>query len=126
DHLRAAHLKERVYQEALERRAAELMRANRDLEQKNQEIEMFVYSVSHDLRSPLVNLQGFSRELDLARVELQRLFKGGLSAQERERARVIAERDVGESIRYIQTAVTRLSSIIDALLRLSRAGRVEY
>jgi signal transduction histidine kinase len=34
--------------------------------------------------------------------------------------------DMGESIKFIQTAVTRLSSIIDALLRLSRAGRVEY
>jgi light-regulated signal transduction histidine kinase (bacteriophytochrome) len=33
---------------------------------------------------------------------------------------------MGESITFIQTAVTRLSSIIDALLRLSRAGRVEY
>src|SRR3977135_3183144 len=31
-----------------------------------------------------------------------------------------------ESIRYIQSGVMRLSKIIDALLRLSRAGRVEY
>ena len=71
---RRARLRERVYQEALERRAADLTRANRDLGQKNQEIEMFVYSVSHDLRSPLVNLQGFSSELGLAREELQKLL----------------------------------------------------
>jgi signal transduction histidine kinase len=34
--------------------------------------------------------------------------------------------DIDESIRFIQTAVGRLARIIDALLRLSRAGRVEY
>src|SRR5262249_4763717 len=34
--------------------------------------------------------------------------------------------DMAESVRYIQTAVGRLSGIIDALLRLSRAGRVVY
>jgi signal transduction histidine kinase len=126
DHLRSAKQRERVYQEALERRAADLTRANRDLEQKNQEIEMFVYSVSHDLRSPLVNLQGFSKELALAREELQALLKEDLSSEDRQRATMLAERDMTESVHYIQTAVTRLSSIIDALLRLSRAGRIEY
>jgi signal transduction histidine kinase len=33
---------------------------------------------------------------------------------------------VAKSVRFIQTAVLRLSGIIDALLRLSRAGRVDY
>ncbi len=124
--LAGAQRRERVYQETLERRAAELQRANRDLDQKNQEIEMFVYSVSHDLRSPLVNLQGFSQELGLASEELRRVIANGLEDTSRERAQALVERDVAESIHYIQTAVTRLSSIIDALLRLSRAGRVEY
>jgi len=126
DHLRSARLRERVYQEALERRASDLTRVNRDLGQKNQEIEMFVYSVSHDLRSPLVNLQGFGNELNLARAELQKLLQGEPSAADRQRALALTEREMTESVHYIQTAVTRLSSIIDALLRLSRAGRVEY
>jgi signal transduction histidine kinase len=126
DHLKSARMREHVYQEALERRATELTRANHDLEQKNEEIEMFVYSVSHDLRSPLVNLQGFGKELTLAREELQKLLEGDFSKEDRDRAFELAERDMTESVRFIQTAVTRLSNIIDALLRLSRAGRVEY
>jgi signal transduction histidine kinase len=38
----------------------------------------------------------------------------------------LVDDDVHGSLHYIQTAVSRLSAIIDALLRLSRAGRVEY
>jgi signal transduction histidine kinase len=126
DALNGARFKERVYQQTLERRATELTRANRDLSHKTQEIEMFVYSVSHDLRSPLVNLQGFSRELGTARLELQNILAGDFSEEARGSAKLLIDRDVTESIHYIQTAVTRLSGIIDALLRLSRAGRVEY
>jgi len=126
DDLAASRRRERVYQETLEHRAADMNRANLDLDLKNQEIEMFVYSVSHDLRSPLVNLQGFSQELGLARDELRRLFADKISPLSCERAKALIERDVSEPINYIQAAVTRLSSIIDALLRLSRAGRVEY
>ena len=126
DDIAASRRRERVYQETLEGRAADLARANLDLDHKNQEIEMFVYSVSHDLRSPLVNLQGFSQELRLARNELGRVFAEDFTALSRERAKEIIERDVSEPIHYIQAAVTRLSCIIDALLRLSRAGRVEY
>ncbi len=122
-----AHEKEQVYQQTLERRNTELTRANLDSDHKNQENEMFVYSVSHDLRSPLVNLQGFSKELGLVSKELLELLNAEtITEQSRKRALTLVERDVGESVHYIQTAVTRLSAIIDALLRLSRAGRVEY
>lgn len=126
DALRSARARELDFQRAIERHNAALLRANHELTQKNQENEMFVYSVSHDLRSPLVNLQGFSKELGLVRDDLDALLSAPVSEAARARGKQIVERGISEPIAYIQTAVTRLSSIIDALLRLSRAGRVEY
>lgn len=123
----AAAGKEKRYQENLERRTAELTVTNRELNQKSDENEMFVYSVSHDLRSPLVNLQGFGKELALAMEEMKALLsEAEVPAGIRSRGASILEHGMAEPIRFIQTAVTRLSAIIDALLRLSRAGRVEY
>jgi PAS domain S-box-containing protein len=124
DLLRNSHLE-------LERRVAlrtrELAESNRELLQQNQENELFVYSVSHDLRSPLVNLQGFSRELAMTANDVRQLLVDSeLPSDYQENVLGLIDRDMHESIRFIQTAVTRLSGIIDALLRLSRAGRVEY
>jgi PAS domain S-box-containing protein len=108
-------------------RTAELAERNVQLAQKNEENEMFVYSVSHDLRSPLVNLEGFGEELVVAARDLRKL----LTAQDvpptvRESAERLLDGEMAESIQYIRTAVGRLSRIIDALLRLSRVGRVVY
>ena len=98
-----------------------------NLGQQKQENEMFVYSVSHDLRSPLVNLQGFSEELSLSCRDLRELFRReDVPEPVRRRGLQLMDRDIEESIRFIQAAVGRLARIIDALLRLSRAGRVEY
>ncbi|KXU91281.1 histidine kinase [Paraburkholderia monticola] len=111
----------------LERRAAELARINETLRQQTQENEMFIYSVSHDLRAPLVNLQGFSKELIRACDELRDAVRGSsLAVSTRERIERIVDEDIGEALHYLQTAVLRSSHIIDALLRLSRVGRVEY
>jgi signal transduction histidine kinase len=119
--------REDQHQRELEEKSAELARTNEGLRQQTQENEMFVYSVSHDLRSPLVNLQGFSKELDAAMADLRQVMKDpamppGLA----KKMNVIVENDVTEALKYIRSAVSRSSAIIDALLRLSRAGRVEY
>jgi signal transduction histidine kinase len=97
----------------------------RSLREREQENEMFIYSVSHDLRSPLVNLQGFSEELSLSCQDMRTALAGVADAGGRQ-ALAIVDKDVPESLHFIKTAVSRLSAIIDALLRLSRVGRVEY
>jgi signal transduction histidine kinase len=110
---------------------ADLDRAFHDmasnLQEQRQENEMFVYSVSHDLRSPLINLQGFSEELSLTCGELEALFRHEeIPPPVRRHGLSLLADNIASSLGYIQTAVGRLARIIDALLRLSRAGRVEY
>jgi PAS domain S-box-containing protein len=111
----------------LERRVAELDATNRELSQKNAENESFVYSVSHDLRSPLVNLQGFSQELMMTGEALKKVVAGpGVPPDVRTEAEALIGGDLQESIGFIRNAVKHLGNIIDGLLRLSRVGRVEY
>jgi PAS domain S-box-containing protein len=108
-------------------RTAELEETNRQLARKNEENETFVYSVSHDLRSPLVNLEGFSRELVLSCQDVKKILTDpAMPPDLRARAEAVLGSDVTEAIGYIQAGVARLTGIIDALLRLSRAGRVQY
>ncbi len=115
------------FQNDLARRAEELARTNETLHQQTQENEMFIYSVSHDLRGPLVNLQGFSKELTHACNDLRAAVRtSALAPAERERIERLIDEDIGEALRYLQSAVLRASHIIDSLLRLARVGRVEY
>jgi PAS domain S-box-containing protein len=112
---------------AVRARTAELAESNRDLVQKNAENEMFVYSVSHDLRSPLVNLQGFSKELSKGCEKLASLLADErVPGEIRQAMTPLLSGKMARSLEFIQAAVLRLGNIIDALLRLSRAGRVEY
>ena len=71
--LSASARREKKHSRLLERRAEELNEVNALLREKAEENEMFVYSVSHDLRSPLVNLQGFSKELEMIGMDLKKL-----------------------------------------------------
>ncbi|MCZ2343366.1 MAG: PAS domain S-box protein [Bacteroidales bacterium] len=108
-------------------RTAELEEVNRQLARKNEENETFVYTVSHDLRSPLVNLEGFSRELAHSYEELQAILQdAAIPIGVREKVERILGESTTESLSFIHAAVSRLSGIINALLRLSRAGRVQY
>ena len=86
----------------------EALRAERaDLAAKNAELERFTYTVSHDLKSPLVTIRGFA---GLAGTDLAR----GNSARVR--------LDLGR----IVAAADKMHRLLDDLLELSRVGRVVH
>ncbi|MGA7324406.1 MAG: ATP-binding protein [Rhodomicrobium sp.] len=88
------------------------------LTRANQEIQRFAYIVSHDLRSPLVNIMGFTAELENLRDEL---FKGSEST-EGKAIPAHFRNDFDESIGFIRSSIGRMDRLIAAILGISREG----
>ena len=84
-----------------------------DLSRANEEIQRFAYIVSHDLRSPLVNVMGFTAELAEATAP-------EIVTQE---ARLAAREDLPEAIGFIRASTQKMDRLINAILKLSREGR---
>jgi signal transduction histidine kinase len=94
--------------EIKERKRAEeeIQRTNRELRAANKELEAFSYSVSHDLRTPLRSIDGFSQALleDYA-----------------DKLDVTAK----EHLQRVRGAAQRMAALIDDMLNLSRVTRCE-
>ncbi len=99
DHLRSSHEENEQYSRELEEKTRELSRSN-------EELNAFVYTVSHDLKAPVVSLQGFSSLLMNDHVDC--LDENGKMYVER-----------------IQKNSERMGTLIESLLELSRVGRVK-
>jgi PAS domain S-box-containing protein len=82
----------------------ERKRQERELSEKSLELERFTYTVSHDLKSPLVTVKTFLGylEQDLLNPDAERI-----------------KQDVG----YMRTAADKMGHLLDELLNLARVGR---
>ncbi|WP_260597379.1 sensor histidine kinase [Sphingomonas endolithica] len=97
-----------------------------DLSRANEEIQRFAYIVSHDLRSPLVNVMGFTAELDAATASITDLIDRAEAEAPHivtEDARLAAREDLPEAIGFIRTSTQKMDRLINAILKLSREGR---
>jgi PAS domain S-box-containing protein len=96
----------------------------RALERKNRELENLVFATSHDLRSPLLNIQGFSQRIATACQDLAKFAVAEtLSADDRAALSVIITQQMPKSLGFILTSVEKMDRLINGLLRLSRLGR---
>jgi signal transduction histidine kinase len=113
-----------------------------DLREANDEIQRFAYIVSHDLRSPLVNIMGFTSELEELRSDIfKRIASLARAAspepQAPENATDSAEpvleepdkqlsEDFGEALGFIKSSIAKMDRLISAILNLTREGRREF
>ncbi len=96
-----------------------------DLKAANEEIQRFAYIVSHDLRSPLVNVMGFTSELQLARDAISKFYDGVIAKlpdTANAEAKAAIEEDLPEAIGFIRSSTAKMDRLINAILRLSREG----
>ncbi|HET8939925.1 MAG TPA: PAS domain S-box protein, partial [Polyangiales bacterium] len=89
---------------ALARDITERKEHEQELLRSNEELSRFTYTVSHDLKSPLVTIRSFAGMLrkDLVKGDAERV-----------------ERD----LHYIEKAASRMHQLLEDLLQLSRIGR---
>ena len=97
-----------------------------NLQRANDEIQRFAYIVSHDLRAPLVNIMGFTAELQRADETVEQ-FIDTLEAEHPDLVtqdlRVAAREDLPEAISFIRSSTQKMDRLINAILALSRQGR---
>ena len=116
-----------------------------DLREANEEIQRFAYIVSHDLRSPLVNIMGFTSELEELRNDIfTRIAKYGRAASTTSSVpEVIKDTDPGaapelqqedkqlsqdfsEALGFIKSSIGKMDRLISAILNLTREGRRDF
>src|SRR3982074_101585 len=112
-----------------------------DLREANNEIQRFAYIVSHDLRSPLVNIMGFTSELEELRTNIfKRIASLGRAAAPVSPAPVVASeiepvldgedkqlsQDFSEALGFIKSSIAKMDRLINAILNLTREGRREF
>jgi signal transduction histidine kinase len=109
-----------------------------DLREANDEIQRFAYIVSHDLRSPLVNIMGFTSELDELRHDIFRRIASlaraasdspppveGMPPELEGSDKQLSE-DFSEALGFIKSSIAKMDRLISAILNLTREGRREF
>ena len=102
-----AALNAKLNEEAQERKHAEirLEAQNEELEAQNAELERYAYTVSHDLKTPLVTIKGFTS-----------LLREDIALGQADRVEI--------DLKHIETAADQMNRLLADLLKLSRQGRV--
>ena len=116
-----AYVRELTDRKKEEREREQLFSA---LAERTKELEQIIHVSSHDLRSPLVNIQGFTRELEHAFKQVYDVLNSqAVSSAVRKQLAPILDEDIFYALQHILVSSSKMDSLLSGLLRLSRLGR---
>jgi PAS domain S-box-containing protein len=96
----------------------------RNVSAKNEELESIIYVSSHDLRSPLINIQGYSSELVCICSEMVDILTDErIPADIKDKLSKMLNEEIPGSVDYIISSATKMGILLQGLLRLCRLGR---
>ena len=90
-----------------------------------EDMEMLMHVISHDLRAPIVTIQGFCQELTMTCDRLKELFEEeALSDEVREHMNPLIMQDIPEAVRFIRAGVDSVNAVTSGILRFIRLGQM--
>ncbi|WP_426123654.1 sensor histidine kinase [Pararhizobium sp. PWRC1-1] len=95
------------------------------LERANRELQSYSYIVGHDLRAPLVNIMGFTSELERAAGIFADYVKRSPDTRDDLADKIVRQAvddDIPEALGFIRSSMKRMDDLINEILRLARAG----
>ena len=110
-----------------ERRRAEQERERllAELEDKSKELGQLLFISSHDLQEPLINIQGFAREMELSLQEMRlSLEEEDIPSAVKKKLAVTIDEDITDSLNYILASTSKIDTLLKGLLKVSRLGQV--
>lgn len=126
--LLSPELLERSIRYAIEQKNSEKEKQNllTQLTNKNEELQSIIYAVSHDLRSPMVNIKGFSTVLGEYCRELQSMIAEEQNGVDNTEAiNTLVTKNIDEAISFVASSCDRIDNLLKGLLKLSRLTKVE-
>lgn len=118
----------RELKQLVAQRTRSLSKTVQQLSESNEELKDFSYIVSHDLRAPMINVQGFVNELGLTLQDLRNILDTVMEQipeQKKTALLEILDDDIPTSTRFITGGVAKMNQLLAGILTISRLGRQE-
>lgn len=93
---------------------------------KSREMEQILSTTIHDLRTPLLNIRGFTEEIAQAIKDIKSIIKNNdVSPSIKMKLSPVLEKGIPEAIDYILISLNRMDALVLGLIQISRLGQVK-